>query len=219
MIRTSPRDLITLPVRIGWWATRFGFHVAGKAVTAALRATERLAEAAVPAQRRLGATVDPEESGGVPVAVVVIEPAPVYETPSAPPRAPPVRRPTTDLVAPAHVSEEVKQTPPTPTPTARTPTREPAAPTHVSEDVELVESFAEPGAEDGVGATVHVEEPWKGYRQMTAKDVIARLADASREELAAAELYEHAHRGRQTVLLAADRQLRGATAAAARQRK
>ncbi len=82
-----------------------------------------------------------------------------------------------------------------------------------------MESFAEPGAEDGVGAAVHVEEPWKGYRQKTAKEIIARLANASREELAAVELYERAHRGRQTILLAADRRLRRETVAAARQRK
>jgi hypothetical protein len=48
---------------------------------------------------------------------------------------------------------------------------------------------------------------------MTANDVIARLPDASPEELAAIELYEHAHRDRKTVLAAAERELRRATAA------
>jgi len=40
-----------------------------------------------------------------------------------------------------------------------------AAPTHVSEEVRLVEAFAEPGAEEGAGAAVHMVEPWKGYGQ------------------------------------------------------
>ena len=63
---------------------------------------------------------------------------------------------------------------------------------------------------------MHVEAPWEGYGRMAAKEVIARLADASREEVAAVELYERAHRSRRTVLAAASRQLRMATAAARR---
>jgi hypothetical protein len=86
------------------------------------------------------------------------------------------------------------------------------APAPVSEEPELVDSYAEPGAEDGPGASVHVAEPWKGYGHMTADDVVARLAAASPEELAAVELYERLHRGRRTVLTAAARRLRGASA-------
>ena len=74
-----------------------------------------------------------------------------------------------------------------------------------------MEAFAEPGAEEGAGAAVHVDEPWKGYGHMAASDVIVRLADASREELAAVVLYEGLHRRRRTVLAAAERQLRRAT--------
>jgi hypothetical protein len=85
------------------------------------------------------------------------------------------------------------------------------APAHVSEEPELVESYADPGAEDGPGASVHVEEPWPGYGHMTADDVVARLAAASREEIAAVELYERLHRGRRTVLTAAGRELRRAS--------
>src|SRR5215211_8866536 len=94
---------------------------------------------------------------------------------------------------------------PTPeTPQAPPPATEPEAaeqpaaaePAHVSEEPELVESYADPGAEDGPGASVHVEEPWPGYEHMTADDVVARLAAASREEIAAVELYERLHRGR-----------------------
>jgi hypothetical protein len=81
----------------------------------------------------------------------------------------------------------------------------------VSEEPELVEAFADPGAEDGAGAAVHVEEPWEGYAHMTANEVIARLADASQEELATVTLYERVHRGRRTVLAAARRQLQRAS--------
>jgi hypothetical protein len=88
----------------------------------------------------------------------------------------------------------------------------PEAPVHVSEEPELVDSYAEPGAEDGPGASVHVAEPWKGYGHLTADDVVDRLAAASREEIAAVELYERLHRGRRTVLTAARRQLRRASA-------
>src|SRR5689334_19972782 len=38
----------------------------------------------------------------------------------------------------------------------------PPEPAHISEEPELVEEFAEPGAEDGAGAEVHVQEPWDG---------------------------------------------------------
>jgi hypothetical protein len=87
-------------------------------------------------------------------------------------------------------------------------------PRHVSEGLQFVEAFAEPGAEEGAGATVHVREPWSGYAQMSADEVLVHLADATSEELAAVTLYEGAHRGRKTVLAGARRQLRSATAGA-----
>ena len=52
-------------------------------------------------------------------------------------------------------------------------------PTHVSEEPTLVEELAEPGAEDGAGAELHIREPWEGYRHMTAREVTARLRGAS----------------------------------------
>jgi hypothetical protein len=45
---------------------------------------------------------------------------------------------------------------------------------------------------------------------MSARDVIARLADATPAELAAVSLYETGNRSRQTVLEAVQRQLRTA---------
>ena len=84
-------------------------------------------------------------------------------------------------------------------------------PIHVSEEPELVEEFAEPGAEDGAGAEVRVSEPWTGYRRMTAQDVVDRLSGATPAELAAVQLYERQHRERATVLSAVKRQLQQAS--------
>jgi len=78
----------------------------------------------------------------------------------------------------------------------------------VSEEPELVQELAEPGAEGGAGPELHVREPWKGYREMSAREVTARLTDMPAAELAAVELYETSHQGRQTILDAVARQLR-----------
>ncbi|MEO6857211.1 MAG: hypothetical protein ABI323_01285 [Solirubrobacteraceae bacterium] len=71
----------------------------------------------------------------------------------------------------------------------------------------VVEESADIGAEEGAGAEIHVAEPWEGYREMKAADVIDRLGGADTAELAAVELYEISHRRRQTVLDAAKREL------------
>jgi hypothetical protein len=65
----------------------------------------------------------------------------------------------------------------------------------------------EPGAEDGAGAEVHVAEPWDGYREMAADDVIDRITGASSATLAAVELFELSHRNRKTVITAVRREL------------
>jgi hypothetical protein len=84
-------------------------------------------------------------------------------------------------------------------------------PVHVSAEPELVEEFAEPGAEDGVGAQPRIVEPWRGYNAMKAADVIDRVAFASPEELAAVELYELAGRKRKSVVAAARQALKRAS--------
>ncbi len=180
------RDVIALPLRAGVLATRLGFRLAEQVIVLPLRVAGRLIEA-VAAPPREGARAA-EAPGDLQVAVVMVPPSARREESSVASASP--ASPTTQAAA--------------------------AAPAHVSEDAELVESFAEPGAEDGAGAAVHVEEPWKGYRHMTANEIVARLAHASREELATVELYERLHRRRRTVLAAAERDLRRATAAASR---
>jgi hypothetical protein len=105
-------------------------------------------------------------------------------------------------VASPRASEIATFTPPAEDTSRRT------EPVHVSEEPTVVEEFAEPGAEDGAGAQVHVSEPWPGYSQLNATDVIARISDATRAELAAVQLYETAHRQRTSVIDAAERELR-----------
>lgn len=85
----------------------------------------------------------------------------------------------------------------------------PAAPDHVSEDPVVVREEAEPGAQDGAGASVSVDAPWEGYERMAARDIVARLAACSTAELAAVALYEGSHRKRRTVLTAVERELAG----------
>jgi hypothetical protein len=87
----------------------------------------------------------------------------------------------------------------------------PEEPAHVSEEPTLVADFAEPGAQDGAGAQVTVDEPWEGYSQMNAPDLIERLTGATPEELAAVSLYETVHRNREMVISAVERQLRALT--------
>jgi hypothetical protein len=81
------------------------------------------------------------------------------------------------------------------------------APDHVSADAVVVHEEAEAGAQDGAGASISVQEPWDGYGKLNARDVVARLAASSTAELAAVQLYESAHRKRQTVITAVAREL------------
>jgi hypothetical protein len=112
----------------------------------------------------------------------VVPPSSEPEVPAQPSPAPPRRRP------PA---------PPPPPPEAE----------HVDEGATPVAEFADPGAEDGAGAELHVDEPWDGYGRMRAPDIQRELAKAAPAALAAVRLYESTHRGRRSVLEAVDRRL------------
>jgi hypothetical protein len=52
------------------------------------------------------------------------------------------------------------------------------------------------------GAEIRVEEPWDGYRAMTAPDVIDRLRVADDATKAVVRLFESTHRKRKTVIAA-----------------
>jgi hypothetical protein len=100
--------------------------------------------------------------------------------------------------------------PPPPPPQPAAPREEPARapePARLEPDEELVAETADPGAEDGAGAELHIEEPWPGYRSLSAPEVIDRLAAQDEAALSVVVLYESANRARKTVLRAAEREL------------
>lgn len=90
----------------------------------------------------------------------------------------------------------------------RTEPLAPEPPAHIDTHAELVAEFSEPGAEEGAGAEVHVDEPWDGYRRMQAADIRDRIVLAGPAELAVIQLYETAHRRRRTVLDAVEQRSR-----------
>jgi hypothetical protein len=71
---------------------------------------------------------------------------------------------------------------------------------HVEEGLEEVAASADPGAEDGAGAVVEVEEPWEGYDGMRVPEIKERLKDATPELQAIVRLYESTHKKRVTIL-------------------
>ncbi|HTU84389.1 MAG TPA: hypothetical protein VMF57_02380 [Solirubrobacteraceae bacterium] len=138
--------------------------------------------------------------------IQAVAPSPPAPQPTAPVPPPPPREAPPREAPPVRAVSSIRTPRPEPAPA---PAQEPEkAPIHVSEEPELVREVAEPGAEDGAGATIHVAEPWNGYGRMSAKDVIARAKSANGAQLAAVRLYEARHRSRQTVLAAVDRQLK-----------
>ena len=190
-------ELMTLPVRVGVRATRLWLRAAQETLAVAANAAAQLIDAAT-----RGSSGGPEADGWLaPMSPESGVSASALQPPHSPrePAAPQAREPE-----------------PPPAPVEPLGTLVGSDPAHVSEQPELVEEFAEPGAQDGAGAEVHVDEPWDGYGQMNAKDVIARLTVASPAELAAVQLYEGGNRGRQTILAAARRALRSANGSGSR---
>jgi hypothetical protein len=195
--------IITMPLRISVGGARVVLRTAagaagcaaklsGRATVAATRTAARISDTV--AWGRPAPTFEPAPEAAAPV-VSDLRPAPSVNgdlsepgrTPRVPPRIP-------DIAPPPEPE------PPTP-----------QEPVHVSEEPELVQEVAEPGAEDGAGASVTIGEPWPGYARMTAKQVIERLTDATAAELAAVQLYESINRDRQTVRAAAERNLKSKT--------
>jgi hypothetical protein len=186
-------ELIMLPVRVGVRVTRLWFRAVEETASIATSATGHVIE--------LLTSRSPDGADSAPRvrddAMAGAGPSPsegeLRRSPDGPTQAParPSRPPRPDL-RPAP--------PPDGAPTS--------APVHVSEEPELVEEFAEPGAEQGAGAELHVDPPWDDYDRMNAKQVISRIASADAALLAAVQLYEGTHRRRQTILNAAQRELR-----------
>lgn len=215
-------QLIALPVRLWLRGARAAVHTAedvtGAAMTLTLRAVGTLSSLRGGARRTPTAPTPPPEgpprADGAPDPDRAAEPAGPpradraakpdsrangASAPPAPEQLPPLaseRLEREGIVAPADLDA--------PAPEAL------GGPDHVSTEAVLVREDAEPGAEEGAGAAVHVEPPWKSYGGMSARDVVARLRGASSAELAAVQLYETANRNRQTVLQAVARELKSA---------
>ena len=139
-------------------------------------------------------------------------PPPAAAEPS-PPAAVDEPTPPAAVVEPSPPAAVVEPSPPAavvePPPSPALPDAD--TPVHVSEEPTLVESFAEKGAQDGAGAEIHVAEPWDGYREMKADDVIDRLAGSTTAVLATVQLYESSSRQRQRILTAVERELKRAS--------
>lgn len=78
---------------------------------------------------------------------------------------------------------------------------------HIETEDELVASSSDSGAENGAGAQVGIGEPWAGYRQMHAPEIVDRIALADTAELALVQLFEAANRNRVTVIRAVEGRL------------
>ncbi|MGZ6617198.1 MAG: hypothetical protein ACXVFQ_22590 [Solirubrobacteraceae bacterium] len=180
---------MTLPVRVGVRVTLSALHTT---LSAAARAMTLAGDAL---QSVTGHDDHPYPAPSRSAEAAVAESRPA--SPSPPPVAEPIR-------APAAAPEPEPKAELEPEPRAEL---EPE-PAHVSEGLELVAEIAEPGAEDGAGASVTVDEPWQGFALLNAKDIVDRLARAGLAELAAIQLYESTHKQRETVLSAVTRELR-----------
>lgn len=214
-----PGQLLTLPVRLWIRGARVAVHVAEDVTERALTETLRVAGmlgALRPGGQDAPAPATPTPTP-TPTATATTSPTPTaaparpdHPRPARPqPARPPAPqpRPQTNGTGQSTVGPSRAETG-----TVEPPPAEPGTvePTHVSEEPVLVREEAEPGAEEGAGASVNVREPWDGYGKLSARDVVDRLTGATAAEIAAVQLYEMAHRSRQTVLQAAERQLKSA---------
>jgi hypothetical protein len=202
-------ELITLPLRLSVRGTQLALRtaegIAERVVSGALQATHLVSRNGGPA-----APPEPAERS----------PEPAERSPEAPDRPEPGSdRPRQRPPARVRVEAERAQGPPArdpaktataPPPPVEVPPPAPPAPMHVSEEPVLVREEAEPGAEDGAGASIRIDPPWDGYGSMGAREVIARLEDADAAALATVQLYESMNRSRQTVLQAVERRLKAA---------
>jgi hypothetical protein len=204
-------SLITLPIRVGLRGAELGLRV-GQAV--AERGIHLVGEILAPTARKPMPDRSREAGADRPGEA---EAAPArHRSPSSggDPRS--AAQPPEESVAEEEAVAELRELrdtpakpPPPPPPPSPTPPP-PAASVHLADEDEVIEEVAEPGAEDGAGAQIHVAEPWEGYAQLKAADVVGQLEGRDNAELAAIELYELSHRQRQTVIDAVKKALRRA---------
>ena len=154
-----------------------------------------------------------EAARGAPEVRTVLDARPAEETPSVP------DEPTVAEVAAAPEADQAAVEPPElPEVPAipGAPIAEPAptvdaapAPAQIDEDPSsLVAEVADPGAEDGAGAQLRVDEPWSGYARLRVPEISDQLRAESDEAVLAVRLYEVTHRNRRGVLDAVERELK-----------
>jgi hypothetical protein len=187
-------SLITLPLRISLRTAR-----------AALRTTRDAADAGLGLLELVGELVERGASGRAPTARPA-PPAPERSDGEPVPSASNGRGPARPVV-PVEAVEAVEAVEPV-EPVRPVEPVDPVEAVHVDAEAEIVEEVAEPGAEDGAGAQIHVAPPFHGYDALRAADVVARLRGADVAQLGAIELYEQTHRRRRTVLEAVARELK-----------
>lgn len=202
------QKLLTLPFRIGFGAARTAIDISAKTLDLSLHLAGSAIDTFWP-----GSSSEP----GAPQAS---DPEGQPETgPATATVTPPRPRPPRESRVNGHGTQHAPATPPgaaqQPAP-APPPEQQPDTPLSPQQDAlktiedeeEVVAEFADPGAEDGAGAQLEVDQPWEGYAKMNANTIIGRIDQASAAELALLELYEQMHKKRQTVLSAAAKRLR-----------
>lgn len=200
------QKLLTLPFRLGFGAARTALDISTKTLDVSVKLAQFAIETVLPSGH------DPSRQGPAPDSGSR-EPA-AHDAPQPPA---PQRRQSRESRVNGHAAT-TPSPPAVPAPRAPIipPDEQPATPLSHEQEVvktledeeELVAEFAEPGAEDGAGAQLDVEEPWEGYAHMNAAAVISRIDQADQAALALLELYEQTHKKRQTVLAAATKRLR-----------
>ena len=114
-------------------------------------------------------------------------------------------RPEVPATPEAAVAETATGAEPTLTPTSDLV---PAAAHLDEEPSSLVAEVADPGAEGGAGAELHVEEPWAGYARMRVREISEHMGAVSDEAVLAVRLYEAVHKNRRGVIEAVERELK-----------
>jgi hypothetical protein len=197
-----PQRLLTLPIRLGFEAARTTLGITTRLVGTAIDLARSVRGDSEP----YSPPASPERSEPRPEPAGPGEPSPREARRADSPR--PEQR-VNGQPAPAAPPPPpaVDVTPPSEQPDTPLTTADEAVKTLDDTD-EVVATVAEPGAEDGAGAQLDIEPPWEGYAGMKASEVVARLNQAGAAELAVVELYERAHKNRQTVLGAAAKRLK-----------
>lgn len=202
------QKLLTIPFRLGLGAARTAFDVSAKTINI----STTLVETAIGLVRSPDDGQDTDRRDTEPTPT----PGPTTQTrtQTRPPAQTRVNgQPANGAVAqPGPPPPAAPVTPPQEQPDTPLTPQQDAVKTVADEDEEeVIAEFAEPGAEEGAGAQLDVEEPWEGYAAMNASTVIARIEQADPAQLAVLELYEQTHKKRQTVLSAAAKRLRASS--------